>query len=154
MVSAGVWRPSSTAWVWVTRAIRRPSGASTRVCHTMVRRPRWSGVHSPSMVVPLRPAARKLVFDSMVVVEEPRGRFSTVATAPKVSAKAITAPPWSTPGRVQRRSCTSRLPRTRSFSASRKRMPRVPGKKLRVLSVRVARSSMAGLLGAGVESPE
>ena len=67
----------------------------------MVRRPRWIGVVSPVTVVPTGAGPTKLVLLSMVVVPLPSGRLSTVAAAPSVSAKAITAPPCSMSGRVQ-----------------------------------------------------
>ena len=67
----------------------------------MVRRPRWIGVVSPTTVVPSGAGPTKLV----LLLDRGRalalGRFSTVAAAPSVSAKAITAPPCSMSGRVQ-----------------------------------------------------
>jgi hypothetical protein len=70
-----------------------PSPDVTRVCHTIVRLPRWTDVHSPRTVSPARPAARKFVFDSIVVVPWPATRCCAVAKAPSVSAKAMSAPP-------------------------------------------------------------
>ncbi len=57
-----------TNWVCVTCASIRPSGPRTVVCQTIVWRPRWSGRHSAVTVVPVRPGAKKFVFDSIVVV--------------------------------------------------------------------------------------
>ncbi|OLC18488.1 MAG: hypothetical protein AUH26_00190 [Candidatus Rokubacteria bacterium 13_1_40CM_69_96] len=50
----------------------------TRVSHTMVVRPRWSGVEVARTVPSLAPA-KKLVFDSSVVVPAPGGRLRNVA---------------------------------------------------------------------------
>src|SRR2546425_12785445 len=57
----------STIWVWMVIDSNRPDSSVTRVCQTIVRRPRWSGVDS-ARTVPDRPAAKKLVLDSSVVV--------------------------------------------------------------------------------------
>ena len=66
----------------------------------MVRRPRWIGVVSPTTVVPTGAGPTKFVLLSIVVVPLPSGRLSTVAAAPSVSAKAMTAPPCRMSGRV------------------------------------------------------
>ena len=73
-----------------------PPASVTRVCHTMVRRPRCRHVAS-ARSGPDRPAARKLVLDSRVAVVAPSGRLRNVAAAPTVSARAISAPPWTAP---------------------------------------------------------
>jgi hypothetical protein len=65
---------SSTIWVCTVRASNRPASSVTRVCHTIVLRPRCSGVVS-ARTTPSRPPAKRLVFDSSVVVV-PGGRFS------------------------------------------------------------------------------
>ena len=49
------------SWVWVTIAASLPSLRMMRVCHTIVVRPRCSGVHSARMVSPAGTAAKKLV---------------------------------------------------------------------------------------------
>ena len=82
----------STICVCVVSDSRRPPPSVTRVCHTCVRLPRCSGVAS-ARTTPGRPGAKKLVFDSSVVVEAPGGKFTTVAAAPTVSANAISVPP-------------------------------------------------------------
>src|SRR5687767_7006873 len=71
----------STIWVWIVSDRSRPDSSEIRVCQTIVRRPRWSGVHSARTVLD-RPAAKKFVFDSSVVVVAPVGRLRTVANAP------------------------------------------------------------------------
>ena len=71
--------PSSTIWVCVTMASNLPCALVIRVCQTIVRRPRCTAAHSPVTVVPAGAGARKLVFDSMVVVVAPSGRLSIVA---------------------------------------------------------------------------
>ena len=65
--------------------------AST-ICQTIVRLPRWSGVVS-AHTLPERPAVKKLVLGSSVVVPAPGGRSSIVAATPTVSASAIKVPP-------------------------------------------------------------
>ena len=59
---------SRTSCVWVTSAHSLPSLRVTRVCQTMVVRPRWSGVHSALATSPIGIAAKKLVLLSIVVV--------------------------------------------------------------------------------------
>ncbi len=44
----------------------RPSSVATRVCHTIVRRPRWTGLVSPITRVPTGAEATKLVLLSIV----------------------------------------------------------------------------------------
>src|SRR5580700_12180000 len=80
---------SSTSWVCVTSATSLPSGVAIRVCQTIVRRPRCSGVASAVTRVPTGAAAMKLVLLSIVVVPAPSGRFSIVPTPPSVSANAM-----------------------------------------------------------------
>jgi hypothetical protein len=112
-----------TICVWMVRESRRPVSSVIRVCQTMVRFPRWSGVAS-ARTVPERPAAKKLVLDSSVVVPAPGGRFSTVAVAPTVSASAIRVPPWRLPPTVLRSSLIASWATSRSGLASTIRMPR------------------------------
>src|SRR5436190_731093 len=120
-------RGSSTIWVWMTRASRRPDASVTRVSHTMVVRPRWSGVEAARTVPSLAPA-KKLVFDSSVVVEAPCGRLRNVAVAATVSARAMIVPPWSLPPIVLRSSRIASSATTRSVVASTKRMPSSSGR--------------------------
>src|SRR6266566_3186045 len=42
----------NTSWVWVTSATSLPSAVVTRVCHTIVRRPRCNGVAVPVTRLP------------------------------------------------------------------------------------------------------
>src|SRR5690349_16884855 len=100
-----------------------PDSSVTRVCHTEVLRPLCSGVAS-ARTVPLFPAAKKLVFDSMVAVASPSRRLRNAAVPPTVSASAISAPPCRLPCRVRRWSRISISATTRSGPASTKRMPR------------------------------
>src|SRR5262249_31002999 len=76
------------------------------------------GVHSATTVVSTGAGATKLVLLSMVVVDAPSGRLITVAIAPRVSARAIIAPPWSTAGRVHKSARTSISALTPSAEAS------------------------------------
>src|SRR3954470_21675746 len=64
------YRPlaSSTNCVCVTTASARPASFVIFVVQTIVRRPRWIGVVSPITFVLTGAGARKLVFDSIVVV--------------------------------------------------------------------------------------
>ena len=48
----------STNWVWITSATARPSAVVTRVCHTIVRAPRWMGVVSPRTLLPTDAGAK------------------------------------------------------------------------------------------------
>src|SRR5690349_16128034 len=100
-----------------------PDSSVTRVCHTVVLRPLCSGVAS-ARTVPLFPAAKKLVFDSMVAVASPSRRLRNAAVPPTVSASAIRAPPCRLPCRVRRCPRISISATTRSGPASTKRMPR------------------------------
>src|SRR5947209_12982112 len=68
---------SSTIWVCTVIASSRPDASVTRVCHTIVRRPRCSGVDS-ARTTPSRPASKKFVFDPTVVVVVPGGRLRNV----------------------------------------------------------------------------
>ena len=61
---------------------------------------------SPITVVPSGAGPTKFVLLSIVVVPLPSGRLSTVAAAPSVSAKAITAPPCRIAGTVHRSAFT------------------------------------------------
>src|SRR4051794_18045946 len=88
-----------------------------RVCHTMVRRPRCSGVASAVTRVPTGAEAMKFVLLSIVVVPAPSGRLRNVPTPPSVSANAMIAPPCSTAGRVHRSSRTVISATTRSGAA-------------------------------------
>src|SRR5215510_630666 len=110
-------RGGRTIWVWIVCASSRPDASVTRVCHTIVVRPRWSGVAS-ARTTPSRPAAKKLVFDSSVVVDAPGGRFRNVAVAPTVSAIAMIVPPCSAPPKVRRSSRIVNSATRRSFEAS------------------------------------
>src|SRR5215470_7636564 len=112
-----------TIWVCVVRESMRPLSSVTRVCQTIVRLPRWSGVLS-ARTIPDRPAAKKLVLDSRVVVPAPSGRFNTVATAPMVSAKAMSVPPWRAPPTVRSSSRMVKRATTRSRLVSSNSMPR------------------------------
>jgi len=67
-----------TIWVWITKAHNLPSPRVMRVCHTMVERPRCSGVHSARAVSPTGMAAKKFVLLSMVAVRPPGGRTATI----------------------------------------------------------------------------
>src|SRR5215813_1761867 len=73
---------------------------------------------------PLRPAAKKFVLDSRVVVPAPGGRLRAVPVAPTVSAKAMRVPPWRAPPTVRRSSRMASSATTRSGLVSMKRMPR------------------------------
>jgi hypothetical protein len=61
---------------------------------------------SPTIRLPTGAALMKLVLLSIVAVRPPSVRFVSVPSAPNVSAKAMTAPPCSTAGRVQSSSRT------------------------------------------------
>src|SRR5258705_13993032 len=63
-----------TIWVWIVIESSRPDSSTTRVCQTIVRLPRCSGVAS-ARTRPARAAAKKLVLDSTGVVPAPGGRF-------------------------------------------------------------------------------
>src|SRR2546425_12489518 len=78
----------STIWVWIVSDRSRPDSSVTRVCQTIVRRPRWSGVDS-ARTVPDRPAAKKLVLDSSVVVLAPAGGVRAGGDAAAGSATAL-----------------------------------------------------------------
>jgi hypothetical protein len=95
-----------TSCVCVTIATSLPSAVVTRVCHTIVRRPRCKGVVSPTIRLPMGAVLMKLVLLSIVAVRPPSVRFASVPSAPNVSAKAMTAPPCGTAGRVQSSSRT------------------------------------------------
>ena len=64
-------QPHNTSWVCVTSATSLSSSVVTRVCHTIVRRPRCSGVAAPVIRLPRGAAAMKLVLLSIVVVPAP-----------------------------------------------------------------------------------
>jgi hypothetical protein len=61
---------------------------------------------SPTIRLPMGAVLMKLVLLSIVAVRPPSVRFASVPSAPNVSAKAMTAPPCSTAGRVQSSSRT------------------------------------------------
>jgi hypothetical protein len=128
IVCSGGFLPSRTIWVWVTEAMVL-SPTETRVCQTMVWRPRCRGAQTAVTVSPVRAAARKFVLDSTVVVEAPGGRLSIVATPPRVSARAMMAPPCMMPGTVQSSSRTVTSALTLSGSTSSRRMPRRSGRR-------------------------
>ena len=96
--------------------------------------PRWSmasataqekpGLVASARTVPDRPAAKKLVLDSSVVVLAPAGRLRNVAAAPTVSASAINVPPCSAPPTVVSAGRCSNSATTRSGVASTNWMPR------------------------------
>src|SRR5947209_20529518 len=90
----------------------------------MVVRPLWIGAQAAPATSPTGRAARKFVLLSIVVVQAPSGRLSTVASAPTESAKAINAPPCKTAGTVQRSGRTSISASTRSGVLVITRMPR------------------------------
>src|SRR5207244_6918658 len=83
----------------------------------IVRRPTWSGWATAS-TGPLRTAAKKFVFDSMVDVLAPGGRFRKAQIAPSVSARLMIAPPWRMPALVQRSADHPSRPRTSSAVAA------------------------------------
>src|SRR3954464_3429924 len=84
--------------VCVTIAASLPSPRVILVCQTVVVRPRCSGVHSALATSPSGMPAQKLVLLSIVAGEPPLGgRFAVAAVPPRLSAKAITAPPCITP---------------------------------------------------------
>jgi hypothetical protein len=60
--------------------------------------------------------------------DAPGGRFRKAQTAPAVSARLMSAPPWSMPPVVQRCAAQGRTARTSSFAAARSSMPSVAGK--------------------------
>ena len=95
-----VGSPGNTICVCVTTASSLPFSDVTRVCQTIVRRPRCIATHSARTVVPTIAGPMKLVFDSIVVVIAPSRRFNDVAQPPSVSASAIIAPPCRIAGRV------------------------------------------------------
>src|SRR5712691_4422802 len=140
----------STIWVWIVSDSNRPDSSVTRVCHTIVRRPRWSGVDS-ARTTPARPAAKKLVLDSSVVVLAPAGRLSAVANAPTVSASAIRVPPCRAPPKVVNASRYASSATTRSWLASVKRRPSSSGSVALHSSFMAATSSSIDALSR--ESP-
>src|SRR5262249_24771591 len=68
----------NTSGVCVTTAARRASPRVIFVCHTIVVRPLWSGVHSALATSPAGMAAKKLVLLSIVVVPAPSGKLAMV----------------------------------------------------------------------------
>src|SRR5215510_14644731 len=126
----------------------------------IVRLPRCRGVAS-ARIVPDRPAAKKLVLDSIVVVLAPGGKLSIVAAAPTVSARAIRVPPWRLPPTVVRASRNESSATTRPGLVSTKRMPsssaRVPlwSSEIAIGSMCIAAppyvlsAAIVGLRGAG-----
>ncbi len=124
-----------------------PRREVTWVCQTIVRLPRCNGTHSPVTFVPTGAGAKKLVFDSIVVVLAPSRRLSIVAHAPRVSANAINAPPCKTGGDVQRSARTSISACTRSGAALTKRIPRTAANG-KGLSLRIVKGSISALLSS------
>jgi hypothetical protein len=61
----------NTSCVCVTIATSLPSAVVTRVCHTIVRRPRCNGIVSPTIRLPTGAALMKLVLLSIVAVRPP-----------------------------------------------------------------------------------
>src|SRR5207249_10214842 len=93
------------------------------VCTTTTRRPTRSGRVVPS-TRPARTARKKFVFDSIVVVAAPDGRFRKAQIAPSVSPSAMRAAPCSTSPVVQRSGAHSSRPRTSAGVAAVTSMPR------------------------------
>lgn len=85
----------------MTRETGFPWAVEIFVCQTIVRRPLWTGIVSPMTHVPAGAAPITLVLLSIVVVPLPPTRFAPVARTPKVSAKAMMAPPCRIAGCVQ-----------------------------------------------------
>src|SRR5262245_30144472 len=85
-------------------------------------------VLSPTIVVPTGAGPTKLVLLSSVVVVLPSGRFTMVAAAPSVSAKAMTAPPCRMSGRVQSSGRTTISAFTPCSLAATNLMPRTLAK--------------------------
>ena len=73
-----------------------------------------------------------LVLDSIVVVVAPGGMLRKVPTAPRVSAKPITAPPCIMPPTVQISGRARSRPTTRSGVVSTSSMPSRPGNCLAI----------------------
>ena len=69
-------------------------------------------------VCPIGIDDKKFVLLSNVVVDAPSGKFNIQASAPKLSAKAMIAPPCKTSGRVHNSSRTSSVALTQSAVAS------------------------------------
>src|SRR5690348_4036373 len=80
----------------------------------MVVRPRCRGVHSALATSPIGTAAKKLVLLSTVVVDWPGLRLAVVAVPPRLSAKAMRAPPCMIPKRLLRSSRAASSAVTRS----------------------------------------
>jgi hypothetical protein len=76
-------QPVLTAWVCVVCATSRESASKSEVCTTMKRRPTCSGWLLPS-TCPAVTGRKKLLFDSMVLVVAPGGRFKKAHTAERV----------------------------------------------------------------------
>src|SRR5258707_1786708 len=113
-----------------------------RVCQTIVRRPRCTGIASPVTRVPSGAAGMKLVLLSIVVVPAPSGRLRIVPVAPSVSAKAMIAPPCNTAGRVHSSSRTGNSATTRSGAAWVNSMP-----------INAAKGSISDLIFASASMP-
>src|SRR5215218_507659 len=74
------------------------------------------------------------MFDSIVLVGDPGGRFKNAHSAPKVSAIVIKTPPCSTPPAVQRSSDHSNRPFTCSGAAETNWTPTKPANGTRLTS--------------------
>src|SRR4051794_7404187 len=93
------------------------------VCQTIVVRPRWSGMQTAWAVSPSGTARKKFVLLSIVVVRAPSARLSTLAAPPRISAKAMMAPPCMTPLRLASSSPTVSSAAIRSREPLVKRTP-------------------------------
>src|SRR3954447_685676 len=82
----------------------------------------------------------------MVAVVAPSGKFRKAQSAPRLSAKAISAPPWSTAPAVQSSGRQFMVPRTSSFSAACTRTPSSSANGISATSSRIGNSRYAGKL--------
>ena len=92
------------------------------VCTTIVVRPTCNG-RVVAWTVPSRTPRKKLVFDSIVDVVAPSGRFKKAQIAPSVSANAMTTPPWRTPAVVHSSGRQASAPVTSPAAAAVSSMP-------------------------------
>src|SRR6266516_7352255 len=143
---------TSTACVCTTSATRRPVASRTSDCSTIVRRPTWSACVTASMW-PLRTGAKKFVFDSMVEVPAPGGRFKKAQIAPSVSASAMIAPPCNVPPLVQRSGAQARRPRTSSALAAVTSAPTATAKGMAAARACGSGAAMATRTGSSAEPP-
>src|SRR5213592_1744890 len=133
---------TSTACVCTTSATRRPVASRTSVWTTIVRRPTCSGCVTAS-TWPLRTGAKKFVFDSMVEVPAPGGRFK----------KAQIAPPWSVPPLVQRSGAQARRPRTSSGVAAVTSAPTATANGMAAARARGSGAAMATRTDSSASPP-